>query len=318
MGNPKQKWTSEEEEALRAGVAKHGPGKWKLIQKDDKWRNMSAAVQGSRDKLRPPKPKPVQDAPAAPSVPMQAPAAPSVPVQAPTVHVPVVHESPADHVKDDFGKDLPDAKKRSQFLFSAMDDQTQITIALTLNCGSRDWQELGYNEMIFEALEEQNGMDIGSILAHIEKRSDVPVPQNFRKQLGARLRRLCSQDKLEKVDSHFRLKNNSLETNASGQKGIWARQHPPIVYSKAGESVEEAAKTAAYKVVEAEYTSSIAAEAVKDLEKFLKLAEETDSVLQMAKEIFERCKVLVVNSSLLHDMSEWDLHIEPISATVLE
>lgn len=276
MGNPKQKWTSEEEEALRAGVAKHGPGKWKLIQKDvefnkflhsrsnidlkDKWRNMSAAVQGSRDKLRPPKPKPVQDAPAAPSVPMQAPAAPSVPVQAPTVHAPVVHESPADHVKDDFGKDLPDAKN-----------------------GPR------YNEMIFEALEEQNGMDIGSILAHIEKRSDVPVPQNFRKQLGARLRRLCSQDKLEKVDSHFRLKNNSLETNASGQKGIWARQHPPIVYSKAGESVEEAAKTAAYKVVEAEYTSSIAAEAVKDLEKFLKLAEETDSVLQMAKEIFERC-----------------------------
>ena len=34
MGNPKQKWTSEEEEALRAGVAKHGTGKWKNIQKD--------------------------------------------------------------------------------------------------------------------------------------------------------------------------------------------------------------------------------------------------------------------------------------------
>lgn len=34
MGNPKQKWTSEEEEALRAGVRKHGTGKWKDIQKD--------------------------------------------------------------------------------------------------------------------------------------------------------------------------------------------------------------------------------------------------------------------------------------------
>jgi hypothetical protein len=34
MGNPKQKWTSEEEEALRAGVAKHGTGKWKNIQRD--------------------------------------------------------------------------------------------------------------------------------------------------------------------------------------------------------------------------------------------------------------------------------------------
>ncbi|EMS64071.1 Glycylpeptide N-tetradecanoyltransferase 1 [Triticum urartu] len=34
MGAPKQKWTSEEEEALRRGVLKHGAGKWRTIQKD--------------------------------------------------------------------------------------------------------------------------------------------------------------------------------------------------------------------------------------------------------------------------------------------
>lgn len=34
MGNQKQKWKAEEEEALLAGVAKHGPGKWKNILKD--------------------------------------------------------------------------------------------------------------------------------------------------------------------------------------------------------------------------------------------------------------------------------------------
>lgn len=34
MGNQKQKWTAEEEEALLNGVAKHGPGKWKNILKD--------------------------------------------------------------------------------------------------------------------------------------------------------------------------------------------------------------------------------------------------------------------------------------------
>lgn len=34
MGNQKQKWTSEEEGALLAGVAKHGAGKWKNILKD--------------------------------------------------------------------------------------------------------------------------------------------------------------------------------------------------------------------------------------------------------------------------------------------
>lgn len=34
MGNQKQKWTAEEEEALLAGITKHGPGKWKNILKD--------------------------------------------------------------------------------------------------------------------------------------------------------------------------------------------------------------------------------------------------------------------------------------------
>lgn len=34
MGAPKQKWTAEEEAALRAGVVKHGAGKWRTILKD--------------------------------------------------------------------------------------------------------------------------------------------------------------------------------------------------------------------------------------------------------------------------------------------
>ncbi|KAK6227960.1 hypothetical protein SCA6_000300 [Theobroma cacao] len=62
MGNQKQKWTAEEEEALLAGVAKHGPGKWKNVLKypdfaphltrrsnialKDKWRNLSVSTSG--------------------------------------------------------------------------------------------------------------------------------------------------------------------------------------------------------------------------------------------------------------------------------
>lgn len=34
MGAPKQKWTAEEEAALKAGVIKHGAGKWRTILKD--------------------------------------------------------------------------------------------------------------------------------------------------------------------------------------------------------------------------------------------------------------------------------------------
>ncbi|XP_042508816.1 telomere repeat-binding factor 1-like isoform X2 [Macadamia integrifolia] len=70
MGAPKQKWTAEEEAALKAGIAKHGAGKWRTILRDpefssilsmrsnvdlkDKWRNMSVTAHGwgSRDKAR--------------------------------------------------------------------------------------------------------------------------------------------------------------------------------------------------------------------------------------------------------------------------
>ncbi|KAK6143623.1 hypothetical protein DH2020_023971 [Rehmannia glutinosa] len=48
MGAPKQKWTPEEEAALKAGVLKHGPGN------GDKWRNMSVMANGwgSRERSR--------------------------------------------------------------------------------------------------------------------------------------------------------------------------------------------------------------------------------------------------------------------------
>lgn len=62
MGAPKQKWTSKEEAALKAGIAKYGAGKWSMILKDlefgpilhlrsnvdlkDKWRNLNVAANG--------------------------------------------------------------------------------------------------------------------------------------------------------------------------------------------------------------------------------------------------------------------------------
>lgn len=37
MGAPKQKWTAEEEAALKAGVIKHGAGKWRTILTDPEY-----------------------------------------------------------------------------------------------------------------------------------------------------------------------------------------------------------------------------------------------------------------------------------------
>ncbi|KAI5000468.1 hypothetical protein ZWY2020_005057, partial [Hordeum vulgare] len=68
MGEPKQKWTAEEEEALKAGIGKHEAGKWRTILKDPEFRNIlryrsnvdlkcrntnvTVKASGSREKVR--------------------------------------------------------------------------------------------------------------------------------------------------------------------------------------------------------------------------------------------------------------------------
>ncbi|XP_074363297.1 uncharacterized protein LOC141705529 isoform X2 [Apium graveolens] len=70
MGPCKIKWTVEEEDDMRAGIAKHGAGKWRVILKDpqfgsvlrrrsnvdlkDKWRNMQIITNGQpRNRCKP-------------------------------------------------------------------------------------------------------------------------------------------------------------------------------------------------------------------------------------------------------------------------
>lgn len=55
MGAPKQKWTAEEEAALKAGIARYGVGKWSTILKDPEFSgvlrsrsNVDLKVYGSR------------------------------------------------------------------------------------------------------------------------------------------------------------------------------------------------------------------------------------------------------------------------------
>ncbi|XWS16203.1 hypothetical protein CRYUN_Cryun34aG0065000 [Craigia yunnanensis] len=266
MGNQKQKWTAEEEQALLAGIAKHGPGKWKNILKDpdfapclthrsnidlkDKWRNLSVSTsaQGSRDKSRAPKEKAIVDP--LPNTPSSAPAA----SRSHNVTTDTVVGDPSNSVLD--GKSAP-----------------------------------RYNTMIFEALstiKDTNGSDISAIISYIEQRHEVPP--NFRRLLSSRLRRLVSQGKLEKIQNCYKIRKDTLmgtKTPTPKQKDIRLRQNPGSVSS--GETVEEAAITAAYKVAEAENKSFFASEAVKEAERVSKMAEDTDSMLQLVKEIYEQC-----------------------------
>ncbi|XP_059633142.1 single myb histone 4-like [Cornus florida] len=270
MGNPKQKWTSEEEEALRAGVAKHGTGKWKNIQKDpefnhllfsrsnidlkDKWRNMSVSANGPpREKSRTSKAKANPDAPTTQLSNGQ------IVVSA----TPISNVAPMDAVMDDSSKCILDGKTASK-----------------------------YNAMIYEALstlKEPNGSDTSALVSFIEQRHEVP--QNFRRLLSSRLRRLVAQDKLEKVQNCcYKIKKDvllSTKTPTPKQKDIRPRQIQTSCYL--GDTVEDASVAAAYKIAEAENKSFVAAEAVKEAERVSKMAEETDSVLVLAKEILERC-----------------------------
>lgn len=263
MGNPKQKWTSEEEEALRAGVAKHGTGKWKNIQRDpefnpylysrsnidlkDKWRNMtvSAGSQSVKDKSRTTKVKPIPDAAAA-----------ATPL--PNPQTSAAAAAAADIVIDDYSEAAADSKTAPK-----------------------------YNAMIFEAISafnEPNGADTSAIISYIEQRQELP--QNFRRQLSSRLRRLVAQEKLEKVQNCYKIKKvSSFGTKTPTPK----KEVRPKSVHDTGDTVEGAANDAAYSVAEAENKSFVATEAVKESERVSKMAEDADSLLQLANEILEKC-----------------------------
>lgn len=271
MGNPKQKWTAEEEEALRNGVLKHGAGKWKNIQRDpefnhllfarsnidlkDKWRNLSVANgQGPRDKSKTTKAK---------GNPADTPAAPLPTAQTPASVAPSSKDASTDVVMLDSSRPLPEGISASK-----------------------------YNAMIFEALsalKDLNGSDSGAITSYIEKRHDVP--QKFKRALTSRLRTLVQQEKLEKVQNCYRIKNGAVpvvDTRPPAPRPKEVQPRPIQSIGYLGDTVEEAAASAAYKIAEAENKSFVAAESVKEAERVSKMAEDMESLLQFAMDCFDQ------------------------------
>ncbi|RXH74749.1 hypothetical protein DVH24_029470 [Malus domestica] len=313
MGNPKQKWTVEEEEALRAGVRKHGTGKWKDIQKDpefnpflssrsnidlkDKWRNMTVSGTGPREKSRP-KTRTNQDVTVAPvSVPQTSAAAP-VRCDSPAAAAPVRRDSPAAAPG---GRDSPAAtpvRRDAPAATPVRRDAPTETPVRRDTTPVADDSTTGLsdaipapvcNAMIFEALSastDPNGLDTSAIASYIEilifafynhltsmikllLQQRIEVPQNFRRSLTGRLRRLVLQDKLEKIQNCYKVKTDSLSVSS--------------------DMLEESARAAAHSIAEAEYRSYLAAEQMKEAERIYFMAENTESMMQLANEILEQC-----------------------------
>ncbi|KAL3655573.1 hypothetical protein CASFOL_001359 [Castilleja foliolosa] len=270
MGNRKLKWRSEEEEALMAGIAKHGVGRWKNILVDpqfmsvlanrtnvdlkDKWRNVGVnhgqAQAIGANAVTPRKGK-------------------ATSTSASVVTDQTKNPAPVLSLPKDNSSDNP--PKSPQGIKNAPN----------------------YRAMIIEAIstiKDNDGSDTGAILGFIEKKYEVP--KGFRKSLSSKLRRLALQGTLEKIEKRYKIQSAAMGTDTATpkQKDVRSMSLQNCRLTISAESLEDAAKTAAHKIAEAENKSFVAAEAVKESERVSQMAEDADAVLMRLKEIFEQCQ----------------------------
>ncbi|WVZ24427.1 hypothetical protein V8G54_002971 [Vigna mungo] len=256
MGNQKQKWTQDEEDALIAGVEKHGPGKWKNILKDpqfapfltsrsnidlkDKWRNLSVSngSQGSKDKPRVPKLKAL-------------PPPPSSTTSSSTTATPQNAASAPQNVPSDVT--VPD---------SSLNDQDVKNPPR-------------YNAMVFEALsalKDNNGSDLNAIVSFIEVQNCYKI----KKDISSGTKSPAPKPKDVRPTPSQPAPQPQWQSSVS-------------VFTASNETIKDAADTAAYRIADAESKSYLAAEAVKEAEKISLLVEHSDSMLELAKDIYEQC-----------------------------
>ncbi|XLU56196.1 hypothetical protein S245_050844, partial [Arachis hypogaea] len=188
MGAPKQKWTAEEEAALKAGVVKHGAGKWRTILTDpefsailrmrsnvdlkDKWRNINVtAIWGSRQKAKLALKK---------NLPI-----PKIDCNHMAISTVVQRDEVADY------KPLAISGGASQSANSKEHISRLDTLIL---------------ESIIK-LKEPKGSDRAAIAAYIE--DQYSCPPNLRKLLSAKLKHMVASGKLMKVKHKYRITGNS-------------------------------------------------------------------------------------------------------------
>ncbi|XP_004511827.1 telomere repeat-binding factor 2-like isoform X2 [Cicer arietinum] len=190
MGAPKQKWTAEEEAALKAGVVKYGAGKWRTILTDpefstilrmrsnvdlkDKWRNINVtAIWGSRQKA-----------------------------------------------KLALKKNLPPPKTENNHTTSNAIVQynpevaTAQPLAVSGGMSSSKEQISRLDNLILESivkLKEPKGSDMAAIAACIE--DQYRSPPNLMKLLSTKLKHMVASGKLMKVKDKYRIATNSTKTS---------------------------------------------------------------------------------------------------------
>ncbi|XP_026393399.1 telomere repeat-binding factor 1-like isoform X1 [Papaver somniferum] len=290
MGAPKQKWTSEEEAALKAGVVKHGAGKWRTILKDpqfsgilslrsnvdlkDKWRNMSVTANGwgSREKAR--------------------------------VALKRSHQM-YKNGDDDDDHDGEDDLALSTVVQSDEEVYDVKPLAMTsqnlqINGPKKSLSRL--ENLILEAissLNEPTGSNKTTIGIFIEDQYDAPP--NFKKILSAKLKSMTANKKLIKVKRKYRIAprprfpSDGGNPGMLGLEGVGQRDIKPDITVRPTKiqvdadlakmrnmTAEEAAAAAARAVAEAEASIAEAEEAAREADAADVDAEEAQAFAEAA------------------------------------
>lgn len=274
MGAPKQKWTAEEEAALKAGVRKHGSGKWQTILRDpdfshvlrsrsnvdlkDKWRNINVTLSGlgSREKARLALKRNPQ--------------------------IPKVDDKPS--VVD---KVTSDERAAETKLVGAPSE------AVKLADSKKTYTRL--DNLILEAittLKEPKGSERNAIAMYIEER--YRAPPNFSKLLASKLKFLSSNGQLSKVKHRYKISVNlpSSETrrNSSDSKQMDPRT-PKSKELKIFTRSEVAAELEKMKSFSPHEAAAAAAQAVAEAEAAIAEAEKAAREAEAAEAEAEAAQV---------------------------
>ncbi|XP_022984918.1 telomere repeat-binding factor 1-like isoform X3 [Cucurbita maxima] len=317
MGAPKQKWTNEEEAALKAGVVKHGAGKWRTILKDpefssvlylrsnvdlkDKWRNMSVMANGwgSREKARlalkrlhaPKKDENIL--------------ARSVAVQSEDELPEAKSVSLSSDIKLIAGPKRSNVRKEEEEEEEDDDDEEEETEAERTERDARydchRWEKR-LDNLIIEAittLREPGGSNKTKITSYIE--DQYWAPPDFKRLLSSKLKFLTASGKLVKVKRKYRLppvmpsserRSSMLFLDDQQRASLRADKDEMCILAKAQIDLElakmrtmtsqEAAAAAAHAVAEAEAAIAEAEEAAREAEAAEADAEAAQSFAEAA------------------------------------
>ncbi|KAJ8769299.1 hypothetical protein K2173_002503 [Erythroxylum novogranatense] len=286
MGAPKQKWTAEEEAALRAGVVKHGRGRWRTILMDpefsavlhlrsnvdlkDKWRNINVtAIWGSRQKAKL-----------------------------------ALKRNPQNAKRGETSKALSIVRQSNEEIV----DATPLAVSNgTPRNGASRGVTLRLDNLILEAitaLNEPNGSDRASISLYIE--DNYKAPPNLRKHLAGKLKFLTANGTLIKVKHKYRIQSSSTgsESRRNSPRSLEEKhkdspnsEKSAKILSKSqvdqellkikGMTALEAAAAAAKAVAEAEAAIAAAEEAAREAEKAESEAEAAQLFAEAAMKAFK-------------------------------